>query len=87
LLAIKKENIDLCDNVLAEDDKVLCVDNYIFEQEFTKNENNFDCKKFHSQQSKSDCQIYKEKASSDELNNCYIFESDLFINYCLLKKN
>ena len=85
LLAVKKENIDLCQNTFTDDDKIVCIDNYIFEQEFIKNENNFDCKKFNAQQSVSDCRIYKEQVSNNELNDCYIFESDLFVNYCFLK--
>jgi len=85
LLAVKKENIDLCQNVFIDDDKAVCVDNYIFQKEFISNENDFDCTEFDTQQSKSDCKIYKEKALNNTLNDCYIFESDLFINYCFLK--
>jgi hypothetical protein len=85
LLAVKKEDIVLCQNTLQDDDRIICLDNYVFEKEFIGNENSFDCKKFNSEQSKSDCQAYKTKALSDELNDCYLFESDLFINYCFLK--
>ncbi|MEA3344190.1 MAG: hypothetical protein U9Q16_00700 [Patescibacteria group bacterium] len=85
LLAVKKGDIDLCQNVFIDDYKVLCVNYYIFEQEFLKNEKNFDCKKFNLEQFVSDCRIYKEQVSSNELNDCYIFESDSFVNYCILK--
>jgi len=58
--------------------------NYLFKQEFTKSESDFDCQRFYSQQVKSDCQIYKENILNKKSTACNIFESDLFLNYCQL---
>jgi len=83
-LALNKKDIDLCDNIIVEQEKNSCRDNYLLKQEFAKSESDFDCQRFYSQQVKSDCQIYKENILNKKSIACNIFESDLFLNYCRL---
>ena len=83
-LALNKKDINLCNNITVEQEKNSCRDNYLFKQEFTKSESDFDCQRFYSQQVKSDCQIYKENILNKKSIACNIFESDLFLNYCQL---
>ncbi len=81
-LAIKKKEINLCDNISTEQEKNSCYDNYLFQQEFMKSESNFDCQKFYSQQVKLDCPIYKENILNKKPIACDALKSDLFFNYC-----
>jgi len=87
-LAVKKQDINLCDNILVKEEKNNCKNNYLFEK-LIGTEDSFDCQKFIDQQLKEDCQKYRENILKigERTINCNIFKSDLFLNYCYLITN
>lgn len=87
-LALKKADINLCNNVQPEE-KIVCRDRYIFEKEFANQPTDvikkFNCLKFEDKQTRADCALYKGSDFKIGSNICARLRSPLFVNYCLLR--
>lgn len=82
-LALKKEDVNLCNNIQAENEKNLCRDQYVFQKEFIKSEDSFTCTRFSDKQIETDCGIYQKNSEKTHLANCSEFKSFIFSGLCM----
>lgn len=81
-LALKKENIKLCDQVEIEKERNYCHDNYLFQKEFIQDAANFKCAEFFDKQVQLDCKAYQANSKQLTMETCGKFKSNLFLNFC-----
>jgi hypothetical protein len=80
--AVKNNDIGYCQNLKLDEEKMSCEDIFYFGSIFQSGAENFDCQKFHQEDMRSDCLVFKNNPASKSPDFCAGMKTALFSQLC-----